>query len=197
MWRRPHTETIDAVPVDAVPIDAQPEVEDQRRNAEMDETQTMRASDRDRQQVVDRLRGAVEDGRLTMDEYLQRMELAYQAVICQDLAPLLADLPATGSVQGHEPDAMRPVASPAMAARAIRRPCLLGFVAGLPGVLRVAWATWLTAVAINVVVWALVSGTIGNLIYPWPLWVAGPYGAALLAISAVVASTRAQQRLGR
>ena len=58
----------------------------------MDETQTMRASDRDRQQVVDRLRGAVEDGRLTMDEYLQRMELAYQAVIYQDLAPLEADL---------------------------------------------------------------------------------------------------------
>jgi hypothetical protein len=147
----------------------------------MDETQTMRASDRDRQQVVDRLRGAVEDGRLTMDEYLQRMELAYQAVIYQDLAPLLADL----------------AASRAAAARAGRRPCLLGFVAGLPGVLRVAWATWLTAVAINIVVWGLVSGTTGHLIYPWPLWVAGPYGAALLAISAVVASTRAQQRLGR
>jgi hypothetical protein len=164
----------------------------------MDETQTMRASDRDRQQVVDRLRGAVEDGRLTMDEYLQRMELAYQAVIYQDLAPLLADLPATGSVQGHEPDATRPVAaSRAAAARAARRPCLLGFVAGLPGVLRVAWAIWLTAVAINVVVWGLVSGTTGHLIYPWPLWVAGPYGAALLAISAVVAGTRAQQRIGR
>jgi NhaP-type Na+/H+ or K+/H+ antiporter len=74
---------------------------------------------------------------------------------------------------------------------------LLGFVAGLPGVLRVAWAIWLTAVAINVVVWALVSGTTGHLIYPWPLWVAGPYGAALLAISAVVAGTRAQQRIGR
>jgi Domain of unknown function (DUF1707) len=164
----------------------------------MDETQTMRASDRDRQQVVDRLRGAVEDGRLTMDEYLQRMELAYQAVIYQDLAPLLADLPATASVQEHEPEAQlaRAAQRPA-AARAARRPCLLAFVAGLPGVLRVAWAIWLTAAAINVVVWALVSGTTGHLIYPWPLWVAGPYGAALLAISAVVASTRAQQRLGR
>ena len=70
-------------------------------------------------------------------------------------------------------------------------------MAGLPGVLKVLWATWLTAVAINVVVWALVSGTTGHLIYPWPLSVAGPYGAALLAISAVVAGTRAQRSVGR
>ncbi len=166
----------------------------------MDQTQTMRASDRDRQEVVDRLRGAVEDGRVTMDEYMQRMALAYQAVTFGDLAPLQADLPATGSVQGHEPDAPRPLAAPrapAFLGATARRSCFLGFVAGLPGVLRVAWATWLTAVAINVVVWALVSGTTGHLIYPWLLWVAGPYGAALVAISAVVAGTRAQRRLGR
>ncbi len=148
----------------------------------MDETQTMRASDRDRQEVVDRLRGAVEDGRVTMDEYMQRMALAYQAVTYGDLAPLQADLPATGSVHGLEPAA---------------RSCFLAFLAGLPAVLNVLWATWLTAVAINVVVWALVSGTTGHLIYPWPLWVAGPYGAALLAISAVVAGTRAQRSVGR
>ena len=166
----------------------------------MDQTQTMRASDRDRQEVVDLLRGAVEDGRVTMDEYMQRMELAYQAVTYGDLAPLQADLPATGSVQGHEPAAPCAVAAPrapAFLRATARRSCFLGFVAGLPGVLRVLWATWLTAVAINVVVWALVSGTTGHLIYPWPLWVAGPYGAALLAISAVVAGTRAQRRLGR
>ena len=78
----------------------------------MGETQTMRASDRDRQEVVDRLRGAVEDGRLTMDEYMQRMELAYQSVTYGDLAPLQADLPATRSVQRHEPDALRAAAAP-------------------------------------------------------------------------------------
>jgi hypothetical protein len=160
----------------------------------MGETRTMRASDRDRQEVVDRLRGAVEDGRLTMDEYMQRMELAYQAVTHGDLAPLQADLPATRSVQRREPDALRAGAAPRAAAR---RPCFPAFVAGMPGVLRVLWATWLTAVAINVVVWALVSGTTGHLIYPWPLWVAGPYGAALVAISAAVAGGQAQKRLGR
>jgi anti-sigma28 factor (negative regulator of flagellin synthesis) len=42
----------------------------------MDGQQTMRASDRDRQEVVDRLRGAVQDGRLQMDEFVDRMGLA-------------------------------------------------------------------------------------------------------------------------
>jgi hypothetical protein len=46
---------------------------------------TMRASDRDRQQVVDRLRSALEDGRLTMDEYVGRMEAAYKAATYGDL----------------------------------------------------------------------------------------------------------------
>jgi len=45
----------------------------------MGDQHKMRASDRDRQQVVDRLRSALEDGRLTMDEYVDRMGAAYQA----------------------------------------------------------------------------------------------------------------------
>jgi hypothetical protein len=157
----------------------------------MGETQMMRASDRDRQETVDRLRAAVGDGRLRMDEYMERMELAYQAVMLADLAPLQADLPALGSVHGREPDAPRAAAA---LPSETRRPCVLAFVAGLPGVLRALWATWLVAVLVNVVVWALVSGTTGRLMYPWPLWVAGPYGAALFAISAVVAGSRAQKR---
>ena len=64
----------------------------------MGDQQKMRASDRDRQQVVDRLRSAVEDGRLTMDEYMDRMEAAYQAATYGDLAPLCADLPVSAPV---------------------------------------------------------------------------------------------------
>jgi len=65
-----------------------------------------------------------------------------------------------------------------------------GVLAGLPATLKVLWTIWLTAVSINVVVWALVSGTSAHLVYPWPLWVAGPYGAALLAVSAGVTQIR-------
>ncbi len=51
----------------------------------MGDQHKMRTSDRDRQQVVDRLRSALEDGRLTMEEYVDRMEVAYQAATYGDL----------------------------------------------------------------------------------------------------------------
>jgi Domain of unknown function (DUF1707) len=148
---------------------------------EMIDQQKMRASDRDRQQVVDQLRTALEDGRLTMEEYVDRMEAAYQAATYGDLAPLRADLPASSPViAGPQTAAIAAAtAPPAVFSRA-------GCLAGLPAVLKVLWTIWLAAVAVNVVVWALVSGTGGHLAYPWPVWVAGPYGAVLFAVSAGV-----------
>ena len=140
---------------------------------------TMRASDRDRQQVVDRLRSALEDGRLTMDEYVGRMEAAYQAATYGDLVPLCADLPASPpAIVGPQP-AAGAAAPPTVFSQ-------VGYLAGLPTVLKILWTIWLTAVSVNVVVWALVSGTGGHLAYPWPVWVAGPYGAVLFAVSAGV-----------
>jgi hypothetical protein len=140
---------------------------------------TMRASDGDRQQVVDRLRTALEDGRLTMDEYVDRMEAAYKAATYGALSPLCADLPGSAAE----------VAGPQTAAGATAPPTVFspaGYLAGLPTVLKILWTMWLTAVSVNVVVWALVSGTGGHLAYPWPVWVAGPYGAVLFAVSAGV-----------
>jgi hypothetical protein len=61
---------------------------------------------------------------------------------------------------------------------------------GLPVVLKVLWTIWLVAVSINAVVWILVSISNGHLAYPWPAWVAGPYGAALFALSACVIQFR-------
>jgi hypothetical protein len=57
----------------------------------------------------------------------------------------------------------------------------------------VLWTIWLAAVSINVV-WVLVVGTSGHFVYPWPVWVAGPYGAALLAISVPVVHSRRSRR---
>jgi hypothetical protein len=39
---------------------------------------------------------------------------------------------------------------------------------------------WATTVLINVVIWAIVSISSQELIYFWPIWVAGPWGAVLL-----------------
>jgi len=163
-----------------------------RREMKMNDRQRMRASDRDRQEVVDRLRDAVAEGRLKMDEYVDRMERAYQAVTYGDLAPLHTDLPVPGpaaerraALPAKAPPAKAPAVKALPAGEASR-----GFLAGQPMALKVLWTIWLAAVSINVVVWALVSGTTGHLIYPWPLWVAGPYGAFLFAVSAAVAAIR-------
>ncbi|HKN99947.1 MAG TPA: DUF1707 domain-containing protein, partial [Pseudonocardiaceae bacterium] len=58
------------------------------------ERDLIRASDADRTVVADRLRAALDEGRLTLSEYDERLRLAYAAVTYGDLAPLTADLPA-------------------------------------------------------------------------------------------------------
>ncbi len=156
----------------------------------MEHRPDMRASDAERQEVVDRLRTALDEGRLKIDEYLERMSSAYQAVTYGELAPLCADLPETA--QPARRQASPPVPSPVAQPRgeAARR----GAFASLPGPLKVLWTIWLTAVSINVVIWITVSATTAHLVYPWPVWVAGPWGAALLGISAgAVASRRGHQ----
>jgi hypothetical protein len=157
----------------------------------MEDRQGMRASDADRQEVVERLRGALDDGRLKLDEYLERMGLAYEAVTYGDLAPLCRDLPVAKRETAYP--TLAPAAPPAPVARPepARPP---GVFAGLPVPIKVLWTIWLTAVSINVVVWVLVSATTGHLIYPWPLWVAGPWGAALFGVSAGVTQIRRHHR---
>jgi Domain of unknown function (DUF1707) len=151
----------------------------------MGDRELMRASDDDRQHVVDRLRAALEDGRLKLDEFTERVGLAFQAVTYGDLAKLHADLPAASPEA--EPLPVRPSSlSPAMAERSVW--------SDLPAPLKVLWTIWLAAVSINVVVWVLVVGTSGHFIYPWPVWVAGPYGAALLAVSAPAVHSRRSRR---
>ena len=149
----------------------------------MDDHQKMRASDADRQQVIERLRVALDEGRLKMDEYLDRMGRASEAVTYGDLTPLLTDLPEAGLA--------RPApAAPVPAPPAGPPPATRGGFAGLPAPLRVLWTIWAAAVSINLVVWVLVSATTAQLIYPWPLWVAGPWGGVLAAVSVSVTHGR-------
>jgi hypothetical protein len=112
--------------------------------------------------------------------------LAYQAVSYGDLAKLQADLPPASPEADPRP---APASAPSPAVSAKR-----SAFADLPAPLKVLWTIWLAAVSINVVVWVLVVGTSGVLIYPWPVWVAGPYGAALLAVSAPVVHSRRSRR---
>jgi len=54
----------------------------------------MRASDADRQRVVGVLQRHTEAGRLTLEEFSERVGAAYAARTLADLAALVADLPA-------------------------------------------------------------------------------------------------------
>ena len=53
----------------------------------------LRASDADRERIVEQLRQHTADGRLTMEEFEQRMSAAYAAKTYGDLAELTRDLP--------------------------------------------------------------------------------------------------------
>ncbi|MFE2939056.1 DUF1707 domain-containing protein [Streptomyces sp. NPDC059255] len=56
-----------------------------------------RASDAEREQVAERLREAMTEGRLTMEEFDERLGVAYKARTHGELVPLVRDLPAPGT----------------------------------------------------------------------------------------------------
>ncbi|MCF3962253.1 DUF1707 SHOCT-like domain-containing protein [Streptomyces fuscigenes] len=58
-----------------------------------------RASDAEREQVAERLREAVAEGRLDMAEFDERLGLAYTARTHGELVPLVRDLPEPGTVR--------------------------------------------------------------------------------------------------
>ncbi|MEW2415103.1 DUF1707 domain-containing protein [Streptomyces sp. NPDC046866] len=60
----------------------------------------LRASDADRERVVERLRDAVAEGRLDMEEFEERLDAAYRSRTYAELEPLTRDLPAQGSAPG-------------------------------------------------------------------------------------------------
>lgn len=142
----------------------------------------VRASDSDRQAVVDQLRTAVDEGRLGLIEWNERVARAYQSRTYAELAEVSADLPAV---------------QPKPAPRSKPAPRLSddssGVIRELPTPLKVLWTVWLSVVLINLVVWAMVSAT-GDLKYFWPAWVAGPTGAGLLGVSVGVTMIRRNRR---
>ncbi|MDI3407964.1 DUF1707 SHOCT-like domain-containing protein [Streptomyces cavernicola] len=70
-----------------------------------DESPELRASDADRERVAERLREAVAEGRLDMEEFQERLDATYKARTYGELAPVTRDLP----------DASAPSAVPARA----------------------------------------------------------------------------------
>ncbi|HEY8986695.1 MAG TPA: DUF1707 domain-containing protein [Streptomyces sp.] len=63
-----------------------------------DNAPELRASDADRERVVEVLRDALAEGRLDMEEFEERLETTYKARTYGELAPITRDLPTPGGV---------------------------------------------------------------------------------------------------
>jgi hypothetical protein len=142
----------------------------------------MRVSDAERAQVADRLVRAHAEGRLTLAEYDERVRAAHGAVVRDDLVPLLIDLPGGGAVAGPARRvATAPTAPPGHRGLGpnVGLPRPLGLPVP-PGGLRGAVAAWAVVSALNVLIWLAVVLASGSPVYPWWIWVAGPWGLVLL-----------------
>ncbi|MEU7999532.1 DUF1707 domain-containing protein [Micromonospora sp. NPDC049060] len=135
----------------------------------------MRAADADRQAVAERLRVAVDEGRLDLHEYDERLQRAYAARTYGELDVLVVDLPAQAAPAASElATRLETVPSPA---EGVRSPATSSVTARW---LAEVWLPYLRVVAITVTVWAVTSALSTDLLYFWPVWVAGPWGAVLV-----------------
>ncbi|TKK89215.1 DUF1707 domain-containing protein [Herbidospora galbida] len=142
----------------------------------MADRRDVRVSDNDREAAVARLLAAVDEGRLSLDEYNDRMSRAYTSVTFADLDNLLLDLPSAQT------------ASPTVTATQTKAPAVT--TGALPRWLKVVWIAWAAKVALNLVIWVLLSITEGELLYFWPMWVIIPPALILLAVSYAVTASR-------
>lgn len=125
----------------------------------------MRASDQDRDRAAALLREHHAMGRLTAEEFGDRLDKAFAGRTIGDIDVLLRDLPTI--------DLYRLPESGAPEARLTRQPRQPP-VRGRSGGWRAVWGFYATVNLICFVVWAL-----SGFGYPWFLWVAGPWGALL------------------
>jgi hypothetical protein len=123
----------------------------------------MRVSDVERAEVQKRLSQAHDVGQLDLTEFDERLRAVLAARTRGELDRTTADLP------------VAPAAAPA--------PGVFSDTAG-GTTMRVLTIIWASLVAVNLVVWGIVSATNAELIYPWFLWVAGPPGVVLAVLYA-------------
>lgn len=134
------------------------------------EPDKLRAADVDREFVAERLRNALNEGRLTLSEYDERLGQAYSARTYGDLKDLLGDLP-EATPPGRSQ--VTPAAShmPAPPETVPDHGHSRKWIAGV-------WSSWITVACILIVIWALSDHGHGNF---WPAWPLGIWGAVLVA----------------
>ena len=139
----------------------------------------IRASDEDRDRTMTLLREHHAAGRLTAEEFNDRVDKAFEAKTLGELDALMADLPAIDLYRLPHASMQRRPGRPGadslggallqsqgdLAARGRFSPAWMA-----------AWGSWLSVSLLCLVLW-VVAGASG---FPWPVCVAGPLGAILL-----------------
>ncbi|UGT41899.1 DUF1707 domain-containing protein [Nocardia yamanashiensis] len=115
--------------------------------------ENMRASDADREQIITKLRTAMDEGRINLHEFDERLQQVYAAKTYGELVPVLSDLPAQRNSRPGAPTEK----------------------GGIPTWVIIMWIPW---VFVNLLVLAIYLATGAG--YFWPFWVEVPWGLALL-----------------
>jgi Domain of unknown function (DUF1707) len=136
----------------------------------------LRASDADRERTAQLLREHHAVGRLTAEEFNDRLERVFAARTLGELDELLADLPAIDLYQ-----------LPSAGIRPQRRGgsgLRLRADGSLTPSLENTWGGWVTGSALLVAVWVVVGIAVGGLAWvPWFALIIGPWALGLMARS--------------
>jgi len=133
----------------------------------------LRASDADRERTASLLREHHAVGRLTAEEFDERLNKVFTAKTMGELDALLADLPAIDLYQ-----------LPSASIRPVRRRGGSGPVRGPGGSLVPSldntWGGWVTGTTLLVAVWVVIGIMAGGLAWvPWFTLIAGPWALGL------------------
>lgn len=145
----------------------------------------LRAADADRAAVATVLGQHMAEGRLTVDEYDERLARAYAARTYGELDELTTDLPSPG----------HPAVTQPAAREFTPRAGACGPMAGRWGgrYAASAWQPWLSTAVIVVAIW-LITSMASGFVFFWPIWVIGPWGAVLLARTVTGGHDRRHER---
>lgn len=140
---------------------------------------TVRASDTDRERVVEALRRHLADGRLTLEEFGDRTGEAYAAQTLPQLDPILRDLPV-----------LPPPPAQVVSAERARRRAALGQVRGHV-------TAYVLVMTLLVGLWAVGDGGFFWPIFPMLGWGSGVAGNVRAALSGQPASAARHGGCGR
>jgi|SRR5450755_4091663 Domain of unknown function (DUF1707) len=132
----------------------------------------VRASDADRERTIEVLRESFAQGRLTPEEFHERVDLGYAAKTMAQLAELTTDLPpAGGSLASakNDPNQVEP-----QHAAAVQR--------SFGSEMRRIWTGWASMTIVLSTIW-LLTGVSGGFSNYWPIWPVGIYGAVCLSMT--------------